>query len=367
MRFRNRAFALAAAMLAALLLDSASWAAKYAGEFLYVGAGGRALGMGSAFVAVADDASAAYWNPAGVCTRTGQSAQFMHSERFGGLIRYDYLSYSRVSGTTGLGASLFRTDAGRIADTTDLEWYDTGSDGVFGVDGEGVPGDAGDDDYDPSTNPGGTEGNGVWDPGEELIYDEGRISYGGSVDWALYLTWSRQLTSDLSVGGSAKLIQRGLMDHSAYGVGLDLGVLWRPVPALSCGLNLQDAFGTYLFWDTGSNEAVLPTAKAGLALHWPLRKFASDITLSLDGDFRFEGREFSAQYHLGRMSLDTHMGLEITVRNLVSLRVGSNEGSMTAGAGLALPLFGKRVSLDYAFLSHQDLDSTHRVSLGVDF
>ena len=39
---------------------------KYAGEFLNNGAGSRALGMGGAYVAVANDVTAGYWNPAGL-------------------------------------------------------------------------------------------------------------------------------------------------------------------------------------------------------------------------------------------------------------------------------------------------------------
>ncbi|RKZ05995.1 hypothetical protein DRQ25_14900, partial [Candidatus Fermentibacteria bacterium] len=71
-------------ILAALIVFafSNSSGAKYAGEFLYVGAGARALGMGGAFCAVADDASAGYWNPSGLFLINGQEAQFMHSERF---------------------------------------------------------------------------------------------------------------------------------------------------------------------------------------------------------------------------------------------------------------------------------------------
>ena len=41
---------------------------KYAGEFLRLGVGARALGMGGSYVALANDASAAYWNPAGLAT-----------------------------------------------------------------------------------------------------------------------------------------------------------------------------------------------------------------------------------------------------------------------------------------------------------
>lgn len=323
--------------------------------------------MGGAFCSVADDATAAYWNPAGLVALPGREAQLMHSERFGGLVRYDYLAYAQPYGSSAVAASLFRTDAGDIADTTDLQWFDTGSDGVAGEDGAGVPGDSGNDDFDPSTNPGGTENNGQWDPGEELIYDEGRISWGSAVDYALYLSWARPVTDEVSVGASFKVVQRTLLDHSAFGVGLDAGVRWTPSDAFAMGLNLQDAVGTHVFWDTGSNESVLPTAKLGASTSWNLGRFASVVTLSADGDFRFEGRKYSAQYHVGSVSLDTHFGTEILVRDRVALRLGSSEGALTAGAGLRLGILGRPVSVDYAFLGHEDLDDTHRISLGIGF
>ncbi len=356
-------------ILAAVLVltFSISSGAKYAGEFLSVGAGARGLGMGGAFCAVANDATAGYWNPAGLYLIDGQEAQFMHSERFGGIVMYDYLGYGRSDGSTGLGASLFRTDVGDIANTNDLQYYDSGSDGVFGVDGTGEPGDAGNDDYDSTTNPDGTEGNGEWDPGEEIIYDESRITYGNGVDWALYLTWSRKLNSEFSVGASAKVIRRGLMDHSAFGLGLDIGARYQPTEALSVGLNLQDIPVTQLFWDNGIHESILPTVKLGLALKWPLSKFATVATIAADGDFRFEGREYSAQYNFSGISLDTHLGVEFLIKDMVALRIGSSEGSMTAGLGLQFSLLHHPVGLDYAYLSHQDLDATHRMSLGAGF
>jgi len=355
------------ALCVLLVLPAAVAAAKYAGEFLSVGAGARGLGMGGAFCAVSDDATAGYWNPAGLASLEGQQAMLMHSERFGGLVRYDYLGYARSDGTTGLGASLFRTDVGDIANTTELPFDDSGVDGVFGQDGLGIPGDAGNDDYDPESNPGGTEGNGEWDPGEELIYDESAITWESGVDWALYLSWSRNLSESFSVGASAKVVQRSLMGYGAFGLGLDLAALWKPSPTFSAGLNVQDASVTQIFWDTGSTESVLPTAKLGLALRWPLARFATVATMAVDGDFRFEGREYAAQYHFGGVSLDTHVGAEFLVKDLVAVRIGSSEGSMSAGLGLRFGLFGHPVTLDYAWLGHADLDDTHRMSLGAGF
>jgi len=343
------------------------FADKYAGEFMYVGAGARALAMGGAYTAVADDITAGYWNPAGLVHNTFKYASFMHSERFGGLITYDYLAYSQEYNNDVYSASFFRTDAGKIADTTDLRWYDTGSDGVFGEDGTGTPGDSGDDDFNSSSNPSGTEGNNEWDPGEELIYDLGRITWNSASDNALYLSWGRLLNDNLSVGATSKLIYRKLMDYSAWGIGFDTGVRWDATDAFSLGLNMQDVLGTYMFWNTGVTESVVPTAKLGTAFKWPVSRFHSVITFSVDGDFRFEGREFSAQYSLPGtgVSLDTHIGAELLIKDTVGLRFGSSEGNMTAGLGFTVNFSNHPVSLDYAWLTHDQLESTHRVSLGV--
>lgn len=60
-------------------------AAKYAGEFLYLGVGGRPLALGGAYVAESGDVLSGYYNPAGLSAIKGQQALFMHSETFGSL------------------------------------------------------------------------------------------------------------------------------------------------------------------------------------------------------------------------------------------------------------------------------------------
>ena len=75
----------------------ASWLSdgKYAGEFLSIGVDPRAQGMGGAYVALANGASAAYWNPAGLANQASQEVSFMHAEQFEGIVGYDYLGYGR--------------------------------------------------------------------------------------------------------------------------------------------------------------------------------------------------------------------------------------------------------------------------------
>src|SRR6187399_1330275 len=55
-----------------------------AGAQTFGGIGVRAEGMGGAFVAVADDASAVYWNPAGIATGATFDFQIARVEREAG-------------------------------------------------------------------------------------------------------------------------------------------------------------------------------------------------------------------------------------------------------------------------------------------
>ncbi|MEK7728181.1 MAG: UPF0164 family protein, partial [candidate division KSB1 bacterium] len=98
---------------AALLLSEAHAGgfrtAKYGGEFLTLGAGGRALGMGGAYSALANDVSAGYWNPAGLANIDYPQIMLMHSQQFGGVVKYDYGSFALPLGTSrSLGLGLIR-------------------------------------------------------------------------------------------------------------------------------------------------------------------------------------------------------------------------------------------------------------------
>ncbi len=299
---------------------------KYAGEFIATGVGARALGMGGAFVAIAEDVTAGYWNPAGLTQLGYPQISGMYAERFARLINYNYGAAAFPAGPkTSLGLSIIRLGVDDIPVTAlqrnDLE---------LGA-----------------------------------IYDNNKINTPyvvktiNDAEWAFYLTYAKIASKKLAWGSNIKIVTKNIGDNSAWGLGFDVGFLYRALPNLNIGVNLQDITTTLLAWDTGRREAIIPTVKSGVAYIWDVPFFTGRIIPAFDMDIRFENRRYSAQFNLGRMSFDTHFGIEYELKHLVALRLGSDIGYFSAGAGIKLP----KLNIDYAFLSHDDLGGTHRISL----
>jgi len=336
----------------ALLLTSVSacaFADKYAAEFLKVGAGARALGMGGAFVALADDASAVYWNPAGIVSVSTIQVEAMHAEQFGNLINYDFVAVAfPVSGPGArkacVGAALIRLAVDDIPYTKNLEWEDLGI------------------DQTPDTHDFG-EGNGKWDPGERIILDEGKIIWKSNADMALFLSYASRLTEKVSVGGTFKLVRQEVMDNSSLGAGLDLGAIYTLDKSTSFGFVISDATTTQLVWDTGHHEFVAPTVRLGAQHTRKIGPLEGIGTVAADVEVGFENRT-SADLSLGdALTVDFKAGVEYWLKRTVAIRTGLDAGRFTAGTGARFSRFG----FDYAFLSHKDLDNSHRVSASVRF
>ncbi|MBI5169954.1 MAG: UPF0164 family protein, partial [Candidatus Eisenbacteria bacterium] len=175
-RLFARVFA-AAAVVAALA--SPASATKYAGEFMKIPVGARAVGMGGAFTAVADDATSPYWNPAGMVYLPYREAFLQHAEQFGSLVNHDFGSVvmplrSADEHRTALGVALTWVGVTDIPITprpgglAPGQWLDYGT------------------DNDPSTpDADGTQGNGKWDRGERLLLSAEDLYMASSTDLAL--------------------------------------------------------------------------------------------------------------------------------------------------------------------------------------
>ena len=307
---------------------SAQTIAKYAGEFMAIGVGGRALGMGGAYVALANDATAGYWNAGALARIDYPEAVFMHEERFGSLINYDFAGVAIPYGPdVSLGVSVLRLGVDGIPDTRNA-WADN-------------------------------NGNGVFDSADQLDYD--KITYFNSADWALYFTYAKRSSQEFSYGANIKLIRRTLADQSATGIGFDVGAVYSPTTNLSLGVNAQDITTTLVAWSTGRNELVSPTLKLGAA--YSIDLLGGHLTPAADVDVRFEDRHFASIASVGPVSFDPHAGLEFDYKNTVALRVGYNDvKQMSVGAGLHL----RMLDVDYSFARFavdESLGNTHRISI----
>ncbi len=304
---------------------------KYAGEFMAIGVGSRSSGMGGAFVAVANDVTAGYWNPAALASINYPQISLMHEEHFGNLVNYNYASVALPYGNDmSFGLSVIRLGIDGLSDTRNA-LYDANGDGVIDINTDRL--------------------------------DYSKITEFNTSDWAFFLTFAKKYSDEFFYGANVKFILRDIAEYSAYGVGFDVGAWYTPMEKLYLGANLQDITTTLVAWNTGRNELITPTAKVGAA--YQLDFSFGRIMPAIDLDIRFENRKFASQFNIGPVSFDPHFGLEYGFKNLFAVRAGYNDvKQFTVGAGIKLP----KLNIDYSFarfaMSKEDrLDDSHRISL----
>lgn len=304
---------------------------KFAGEFLAIGVGGRAMGLGGAYTALANDVTAGYYNPAGLIHLNYPQISIMHDERFGNLVNYDYAAVAIPYGTDmSFGLSIMRLGVDGIPDTRNA-LIDANGDGILDINQDRL--------------------------------DYNRITEFSNQDWAIYLSFAKRHTSNFSYGASVKIIRRSLAEFSATGIGFDIGAQYSPTENIFLGATIQDVTTTLIAWNTGRNELISPTVKIGGGYRFEF--FGGTLTPVLDIDIRFEGRNFASNFNLGPISADLHQGLEYNYKNVFAIRAGYNDiKQFTIGAGIKLP----KLSIDYSFARFNDsqdarLPDTHRISL----
>ncbi len=323
-----------AVLLPTLAFSQSTGIGKYAGEFMASGVGGRALALGGAYTALASDVTAAYWNPAGLMRASYPEIGLMHEQRFGGLLNYNYgaVVWPFTERYT-LALSLMRSGVDDIPDTRNAL-----------ID---------------------LNNNGKLDPGERLDYS--KVTSFNYVDWVGYLTFAYRSSEDLNLGVNLKVIQRSMGPNSAYGVGFDLGAQYRLTPELMVGAAVQDVTTTLVAWDTGTNDLVSPTLKLGAAYALSVPSLNMSVIPSVDVDMMGENRKYASTAHIGPVSLNPRLGLEVQYSTLFALRAGMNDmQQLSLGAGVHLP----KLYLDYAFgesplAESLTADATHRISLRI--
>jgi len=275
----------------------------YAGSFLRMGLGARAMGMGGGSVALANDGYATYYNPAGLVSL----------EKRWFTVTLNSMALDRRVFYVGYAQSFEKKGQGMLKAGFSVGWLCAGVDDI------------------PATD---FNGN-----------DMGTLS---SWEHCFFFSFAVRPVSWLSMGLSVKVLNNrfpNITDAgqtvSATGSGFDLGMMIRPVRSISLGFVVKDLQSRYTWdtqklWDMGTQTYDhFPQIVRGGIL-WEL--FSGRVAATLD----LEKVEY--------WPLGYAVGLEMVGYKEVFLRSGIRNGDFAFGVGCRLPLMGKTTRLDYAFV-----------------
>ena len=309
-----------------------------AAPFLEIGVGARAIGMGSAFVGTVDDASALYWNPAGIARLRRPEAILVHTEWFADM-RYDFAGIVLPLGNMGsLGASITSLSMDEMMVRT-----------VERPDGTG--------------------------------------EYFSAGDIAIALSYAMNLTDRFSIGFTGKYIQQHIWKENAWGMAIDVGTLFTTgFKGLRIGATLSN-FGTdmkmtgkdlLVYHDIdpnklGNNERIFAELRTE---SWPLPlTFQAGFAMELLQNNNHRITVAADAVHPSDNTESIHMGAEYSLRDMIFLRAGyqslfleDSEEGLTLGGGIWLRFLGNlQVRLDYAYADFGRLENAQRLSLGIVF
>ncbi|MEW6608202.1 MAG: PorV/PorQ family protein [bacterium] len=267
--------------------------------FVKIGQEARVAGMGEAFVGLADDVSALYWNPAGLSQLEEREASFMYLKPFTDVsgLGYGYLS------------SAFPTNEGVWA--LSLSYFDYGSE----------------EKYDNLAN-----SHGTWE----------------ASDICLSFGFGRKVNENVAFGFSLKAIEEDIDTEDAPGLAVDCGVLYKPdIENMKIGAAIKN-IGPKVKFRTDSDSLPL-SLKLGLSYLLP----NAPVTLVLDSTIPNDNKSYigiGGEYNY-KEALAIRLGYKGGPQD---------EGSgLTAGFGIKHP----KLNFDFAYQPASDLGNSYVVSV----
>lgn len=309
-----------------------------AAKFLSIPVGSRALGMGSAFVAVSNDASAMFWNPSGIAQLNQSEAVISHSQwladisfNYGGVVLP-----LRELGTVGLNFTSLTM--GEMERTT-----------------------------------------------EDFPEGTGQTFSAGS--FAVGVSYAKKLTEWFSIGGNFKYVNEHIWNSSATAFAVDLGTLFTtPFPGLKFGAGITN-FGQKM--RIGGDDLIVqkdisPNNGNNPNINANLNTDQFDLPLTLRIGFAMEVLNSEDQaltlvvdaMHPNDNAESINVGGEYSLfQRMISIRGGykgigarDNEEQFTAGGGVFYS-FSNRLGarIDYGFLKFGRLNNVHQFSFTILF
>ncbi|MBZ0199596.1 MAG: PorV/PorQ family protein [Ignavibacteriaceae bacterium] len=289
-------------------------------QFLKIGVGGRASAMGEAFVAVANDASALYWNPAGLVQFSENQIIISHNKWLVD-INHDFLgAVYHFDQTNSVGVALTYLSMPKMKVTTEFAPFGTGE-------------------------------------------------YFSVSDLGIAVSYARKMTEQFSFGGTIRYIEETLDKVKMRGVMVDLGTYyWTGLGSTRFAVAVSN-FGNQLAPD-GDVVLVGKREKS----EW--QSFSPPTVFRIG--FAFEPYQTDDNYittsiqlnHPNDNSENISVGAEYAWKNLFFIRGGYKfnveEQNYSFGIGVNPPIGFTVLKVDYAFSNFERLGSAHRFSLILD-
>lgn len=307
--------------------------------FLAIDVGSRATAMGGAYVAVAQDATAMFWNPAGITSIGGPQAMFQYAKWIADL-QFNYVAFVlpiETIGSFGLNVTSLTMD-----------------------------------DMERTT----------------IAYPEGTGEMFSAGSYALGLSYARKLTERFSIGFNFKYLNETIYHSSASGIAFDIGTLFTTrLNGMKIGMSISN-YGpkvkmsgrdmlTQVDIDPtveGNNENLNADLKTGefdlplifrVGVSMDMLKGTGNSNLILSADALHPNDDVES----------VNLGAEYIFNDFVSLRAGypalfskdSFQG-ISLGAGLNYTIMGStRLTVDYAYRDFGLLNNVQMFTLGLNF
>jgi hypothetical protein len=300
-------------------------------QFLKIGVGARAAALGESFVAISDDASALFWNPAGLINTEGNQVFLAHTNYVAD-ISHDFVGgFYKLSPSDVVGLSLISLS------TDDMPVTD-------------------------ETNPHGN--------GRMFKYS----------DLAVGLTYARQMTNQFSFGATVKYVEETLDVIKIRTVLVDLGTYyWTGLGSVrfavvvsNFGNDVSPTGSVDLYDGTKVNnfQSFSPPTlfKVGLAFE-PFQTESQKITTSIQLNHpndNVENIRIGAEYIWNDM-FAARVGIRRTLGEQLFGKDAASEQDITLGAGVKVPLSFAKINVDYAFANFNRLGGVHRISLQLTY
>ncbi len=331
-------------MISSALFASGPKLGTSAAPELMIPMGARNVALGGANIADIGGSEAIYWNPAGLSLIKGGEATFSYLDYFADM-KISYLAAGTKIGRTGaLGISLQMFSVGEVAVTT-IE---------------------------------APEGTGE-------ILKPNFMTLGA--------TYARQFTDRINFGISLKVISEKIGNMSASAVAFDFGLQYVSPFNIAFGLTMRNFGSDMAYNGTGIEfDTQVPWSNPNATtrktkLDMGSAELPTSLNMGISYDYkldRLQTLKLSGVYANNSYAIDqAGVGVEYAFNKMVYLRGGyampfypedypegykeDGQFGATFGLGLAVPMGGSALMIDYAYRNMDLFDANQYFSIGFSF